>query len=59
MRGTVTTFLGVSVFAAALSAQGIATKDLTDGLANPGRWLTYSGDYTGQRFSPLTVRLKL
>ena len=23
------------------------------GLANPSRWLTMSGDYTAQRFSPL------
>ena len=36
------------------SAQDITSKDLLDGLANPSRWLTYSGDYTGQRFSPLT-----
>jgi len=46
--------LGISVSIAALSAQEIATKDLMDGLANPSRWLTYSGDYTGQRFSPLS-----
>ena len=25
----------------------ITTKDLLSGLANPSRWLTYSGDYTG------------
>src|SRR5579871_1859156 len=36
------------------SAQDITSKDLSDGLKNPSRWLTYSGDYTGQRFSPLT-----
>ncbi|HEY2152435.1 MAG TPA: PQQ-dependent dehydrogenase, methanol/ethanol family [Vicinamibacterales bacterium] len=35
-------------------AQDISTKDLLDGLANPARWLTHSGDYSGQRFSPLT-----
>src|SRR5271154_2386330 len=35
-------------------AQDITNKDLLDGLANPARWLTHSGDYTGQRFSPLT-----
>ena len=28
-------------------------SDLAAGLTNPSRWLTYSGDYTGQRFSPL------
>jgi alcohol dehydrogenase (cytochrome c) len=32
----------------------VTVKDLLDGLKNPGRWLTYSGDYTGQRHSPLT-----
>src|SRR5207245_2799676 len=32
----------------------VTAKDLLDGLKNPGRWLTYSGDYTGQRHSPLT-----
>ena len=35
-------------------AQDITTKDLLAGLANPSRWLTHSGDYTGHRFSPLT-----
>jgi alcohol dehydrogenase (cytochrome c) len=40
--------------AATLSAQEITTKDIAAGLANSARWLTYSGDYTGQRFSPLT-----
>ena len=37
-----------------VGAQDITTKDLLDGLANPSRWLTHSGDYAGQRFSPLT-----
>ena len=31
----------------------ITTKDLMAGLSNPARWLTYSGDYSGQRHSPL------
>lgn len=44
----------VAAFASAyLHAQDITSKDVADGLANPSRWLTYSGDYTGQRFSPL------
>ncbi len=34
-------------------AQGIGREDLLAGLDNPQRWLTYSGDYTGQRNSPL------
>lgn len=37
-----------------LHAQGISSKDLLDGLAHPDRWLTYSGDYSGRRHSPLT-----
>jgi alcohol dehydrogenase (cytochrome c) len=39
---------------ASVHAQDITNKDLLDGLANPSRWLTHSGDYSGQRFSPLT-----
>lgn len=39
---------------ASLAAQNITSKELLDGLANPARWLTHSGDYFGQRFSPLT-----
>ena len=31
----------------------VTTQDLLDGLKNPARWLTYSGDYTGRRHSPL------
>src|ERR1019366_5925512 len=39
---------------ASVAAQTITKQDLLNGLANPARWLTYSGDYTGQRHSPLT-----
>jgi alcohol dehydrogenase (cytochrome c) len=38
----------------ALQAQGISNQDLLGGLTNPARWLTYSGDYSGRRHSPLT-----
>ena len=31
----------------------VTTQDLLDGLKHPGRWLTYSGDYTGRRHTPL------
>jgi alcohol dehydrogenase (cytochrome c) len=34
---------------------GVTYRDLLDGLKDPSRWLTYSGDYTGRRHSPLTV----
>ena len=35
------------------NAPVITMQDIADGLKNPSRWLTYSGDYTGQRHSPL------
>jgi alcohol dehydrogenase (cytochrome c) len=31
----------------------VASADLLAGLSNPEHWLMYSGDYTGQRHSPL------
>ena len=36
-----------------VAAQEISNADLLGGLRNPNRWLTYSGDYSGQRHSPL------
>ena len=39
--------------AAADPLPGVTYRDLLDGFKDPGRWLTYSGDYTGQRHSPL------
>jgi alcohol dehydrogenase (cytochrome c) len=50
-------FVGIAcawAAAASVFAQDIATKDVAAGLTNAARWLSYSGDYTGQRFSPLT-----
>src|SRR5215471_5814851 len=44
---------GISV-AAQQSTGGITTQDLLKGLADPTRWLTFSGDYSGRRHSPLT-----
>ena len=40
----------------AVSAQaqtGPGYEDIVQGLADPERWLTYSGDYSGKRHSPL------
>lgn len=49
------TAIGLSLIAAPLArSQNITTQDLLDGLKSPTRWLTYSGDYSGQRHSPLT-----
>jgi alcohol dehydrogenase (cytochrome c) len=42
--------LSVSLLA---QSQGITSRDILDGFANPARWLTNAGDYTGQRHSPL------
>src|SRR5262249_3406027 len=47
-------FVSTIAAAATLRAQEIGLKEIADGFANPSRWLSYSGDYTGQRFSPLT-----
>ncbi len=46
--------VSMAALTASVSAQQISSKDLLDGLATPSRWLTYSGDYTGRRHSPLT-----
>ncbi|HEV3060495.1 MAG TPA: PQQ-dependent dehydrogenase, methanol/ethanol family [Vicinamibacterales bacterium] len=40
--------------AATPSSPIITPSDLVDGLKDSSRWLTYSGDYSGQRHSPLT-----
>jgi alcohol dehydrogenase (cytochrome c) len=40
--------------AAPTYGQTIADKDLAQGLSDPTRWLVVSGDYKGQRLSPLT-----
>jgi alcohol dehydrogenase (cytochrome c) len=48
-----------AVITCSLNAQQPATPELTaqdlrDGLKNPTRWLTYSGNYANHRHSPLT-----
>jgi alcohol dehydrogenase (cytochrome c) len=32
---------------------GVSSGEIAAGLADPTRWLTFSGDYSGQRHSPL------
>ena len=34
--------------------RSVTFEDLVSGLRHPSQWLTFSGDYTGQRHSPLT-----
>jgi alcohol dehydrogenase (cytochrome c) len=50
LAGLLATLVGSSLAA----GQEVSSQQLIDGLANPSRWLTYSGDYSGQRHSPLT-----
>ena len=51
---------GLLVLASIYSVQSIAQgagptyDDILAGFADPERWLTYSGDYSGKRHSPLT-----
>ena len=33
--------------------RGITYRDILDGLTDPSRWLTFSGDYSGRRHSPV------
>jgi alcohol dehydrogenase (cytochrome c) len=58
LLGYLTTLRGATAAApgtaAAPSSPIVTPGDLVDGLKDPSRWLTYSGDYSGQRHSPLT-----
>jgi alcohol dehydrogenase (cytochrome c) len=40
--------------AGAATTAGPTMADIAAGLKDPSRWITFSGDYTGQRHSPLT-----
>jgi alcohol dehydrogenase (cytochrome c) len=53
-RRVAAAILTMAGIAAPLAAQSITDKDLLQGLADPTRWLVVSGDYKGQRLSPLT-----
>jgi glucose dehydrogenase len=60
MQGGLGTVLFTAMLAAAAVAQQpaplrpITGNDLLAGLNTEGSWLTYSGDYSGRRHSPLT-----
>ncbi|MEC8739953.1 MAG: PQQ-dependent dehydrogenase, methanol/ethanol family, partial [Pseudomonadota bacterium] len=46
--------LASATLASPLSAQnGPSYGDILAGFSDPERWLTYSGDYSGKRHSPL------
>src|SRR5262245_35265031 len=44
----------VSLIAQRRPVPHVTAQDLLDGLKDPSRWLTFSGDYSGRRNSPLT-----
>jgi alcohol dehydrogenase (cytochrome c) len=45
--------LGTLLVAQESVSPGVTFQDLLQGYKNPARWLTFSGDYSGQRHSPL------
>src|SRR6266571_5106277 len=58
-RAVRTVSLAVMIGSLTLGAQQpshspVTDQDLVAGLKNPARWLTFSGNYNGQRHSPLT-----
>jgi alcohol dehydrogenase (cytochrome c) len=53
LRWIVSFVLGMTFITAPHYAQ-VTFQDLRAGLKDPTRWLLYSGDNTGQRYSPLT-----
>jgi alcohol dehydrogenase (cytochrome c) len=54
LAGVCVLFFGPILLAQQISSPKVAYDDLLAGLNNPSSWLTYSGDYTGRRHSPLT-----
>ena len=61
MRNTVkyskliaTSWLVISCATFGQSSVGPNYEDILNGFSDPTRWLTYSGDYSGRRHSPLT-----
>src|SRR5258706_15125461 len=54
MRAFLMVMLCSVTLAAQTAAPLVTSQDLLDGLKDPGKWLTYGGDYSSQRHSPLT-----
>jgi alcohol dehydrogenase (cytochrome c) len=46
--------IAIAALGASIAAQQITNRDLIEAAKTPDRWLTYSGDYSGRRHSPLT-----
>jgi len=54
MRALLIIVIGSVTLAAQTAGPQVTNQDLLDGLKDPTRWLTYGGDYSGTRHSPLT-----
>src|SRR5258705_7111872 len=54
MRAFLMVMLCSVTLAAQTAAPLVTSQDLLDGLKDPGKWLTYGGDYSSHRHSPLT-----
>jgi alcohol dehydrogenase (cytochrome c) len=54
MRALLMILIGSVTLAAQTAGPQVTSQDLLDGLKDPTRWLTYGGDYSGTRNSPLT-----
>jgi alcohol dehydrogenase (cytochrome c) len=54
MRALLMIVIGSVTLAAQTAGPQVTSQDLLDGLKDPTRWLTYGGDYSGTRNSPLT-----
>jgi len=46
--------IGTGTLTAQQPSEQVTNQDLLDGLKQPTKWLTFSGDYSGRRHSPLT-----
>src|SRR5580765_8618416 len=54
MRALLIIVIASVTLAAQTAGPQVTSQDLLDGLKDPTRWLTYGGDYSGTRNSPLT-----
>jgi alcohol dehydrogenase (cytochrome c) len=54
MRALLIIVIASVTLAAQTAAPQVTSQDLLDGLKDPTKWLTYGGNYSGHRHSPLT-----
>jgi alcohol dehydrogenase (cytochrome c) len=51
--GLISAVLASGLLVAQEGSSGVTAQELLEGYKNPSRWVTFSGDYSGQRHSPL------